>query len=184
MLRELMDIPDDYRVLFLQGGATLQFSMLPLNLATNRQMVDFIDTGSWSQKAIKDAQAYVQTNPGFIASDGYRSIPLPVTSDADYLHITWNNTLEGTTYTKAPQVGVPLVADFSSSILSEPIDIRQFDVIYAGAQKNLGSAGMTLVIIKDELLQRTPQSFGSYCVMRHMRIITRFTTHHQRIASI
>lgn len=164
LLRELMDIPDEYRVLFLQGGATLQFSMLPLNLATNRQMVDFIDTGSWSQKAIKDAQAYATTRIlASSASDGYRSIPVEaVTSDADYLHITWNNTLEGTTYTKAPQVGVPLVADFSSSILSEPIDIRQFDVVYAGAQKNLGSAGMTLVIIKDELLQRTPQSSGSY----------------------
>ncbi len=164
LLRELLQIPDNYRVLFLQGGATLQFSMLPLNLATAHQRVDFIDTGSWSQKAIQDAGAFVQTN--VIASseaDHYRSIPTgPIRSDADYLHITWNNTLEGTTFTNVPQVDVPLVADFSSSILSEPIDVSQFDVIYAGAQKNLGSAGMTLVIIKDDLLQRTPDRLGSY----------------------
>ncbi|OIN68069.1 phosphoserine transaminase [Exiguobacterium sp. KRL4] len=164
LLRELLEVPDDYHVLFLQGGATLQFSMLPLNLATNRHLIDFIDTGSWSQKAIQDAQAYATTRIiASSASDGYRSIPTePVTSDADYLHITWNNTLEGTTYTHVPQVNVPLVADFSSSILSEPIDISQFDLIYAGAQKNLGSAGMTLVIIKNDLLQRTPALLGSY----------------------
>lgn len=164
LLRELLQIPDHYHVLFLQGGATLQFSMLPLNLATNQQRVDFIDTGSWSQKAMQDAAAFVKT--GIVASsnaDNYRSIPAgPIYSDADYLHLTWNNTLEGTTFTDAPQVDVPLVADFSSSILSEPIDVSQFDVIYAGAQKNLGSAGMTLVIIKDELLQRTPDRLGSY----------------------
>lgn len=164
LLRELLQIPDHYHVLFLQGGATLQFSMLPLNLATNQQRIDFIDTGSWSQKAMQDAAAFVKT--GIVASsnaDNYRSIPAgPIYSDADYLHLTWNNTLEGTTFTDAPQVDVPLVADFSSSILSEPIDVSQFDVIYAGAQKNLGSAGMTLVIIKDELLQRTPDRLGSY----------------------
>ncbi|MGE6554777.1 3-phosphoserine/phosphohydroxythreonine transaminase [Exiguobacterium artemiae] len=164
LLRELLQIPDHYRVLFLQGGATLQFSMLPLNLAADRRHVDFIDTGSWSQKAMQDAQAFVKTN--IVASskeDSYRSIPTgPIRSEADYLHITWNNTLEGTTFTEVPHVDVPLVADFSSSILSEPIDVSQFDVIYAGAQKNLGSAGMTLVIIKDELLQRTPDRLGSY----------------------
>ncbi|WP_214851411.1 3-phosphoserine/phosphohydroxythreonine transaminase [Exiguobacterium sp. s193] len=163
LVRELLNVPDDYEILFLQGGATLQFSMLPMNLAQTKR-VDFIDTGGWSQKAIADAAPYASTR--IIASsqeDQYRSIPTgPFSSDADYLHVTWNNTLEGTTFREVPQVGVPLVADFSSSILSEPIDVSQFDVIYAGAQKNLGAAGMTLVIMKKNLLRRTPDALGSY----------------------
>lgn len=163
LVRELLEVPLDYDVLFLQGGATLQFSMLPLNLATTHR-VDFIDTGGWSQKAIADAAPYASTR--IIASsrdDHYRSIPAgPFTSDADYLHVTWNNTLEGTTFQEAPRVNVPLVADFSSSILSEPIDVNAFDVIYAGAQKNLGAAGMTLVIIKKSLVEQTPSALGSY----------------------
>ena len=163
-LRRLMSIPDTYSVLFLQGGATLQFSMLPQNLATRTGRIDFIDTGGWSIKAIADAEQYATVQVlASSANDGYRFIPDgPFTSSSDYLHITWNNTLEGTTYQTPPKVDVPLVADVSSSILSELIPIEAFDVLYAGAQKNLGVAGLTVVIIKNDLLDRVPDTIGAY----------------------
>ena len=163
-IRRLMSIPDSYSVLFLQGGASLQFSMLPQNLATQTGRIDFIDTGGWSKKALADAKRYAMVDVLASSADqGYRFIPDgPFSSTADYLHITWNNTLEGTTFPTVPRVGVPLVADISSSILSEPMTVEDFDVLYAGAQKNLGVAGMTVVIIKNDLLDRVPDTIGAY----------------------
>ncbi|WP_018949528.1 3-phosphoserine/phosphohydroxythreonine transaminase [Thioalkalivibrio sp. ALMg11] len=158
-LRKLMNIPENYSVLFLQGGATGQFAAIPMNLA-NGQGMDYIDTGAWSGKAIKEAQKYGPVN--IVASSqasGYDSIPDRASWNLDpnaaYVHYTPNETIGGVEFPDIPDVGdVPLVADMSSTILSRPIDVSKFGVIYAGAQKNIGPAGLTVVIVRNDLLER------------------------------
>ncbi|MEW5815915.1 MAG: 3-phosphoserine/phosphohydroxythreonine transaminase [Spirochaetota bacterium] len=156
LIRELMEIPVNYSVLFLQGGASTQFAMVPLNLFGKNGKADYIDTGHWSSKAIKEAKIFGRVNVAASSKDkNYSYIPdlPPLRKDTDYVHITTNNTIYGTRYTKLPETGlVPLVADMSSNILSEPYDVTKFGLIYAGAQKNLGPAGVTLVIIRKDLL--------------------------------
>lgn len=154
-LRDIMNIPDNYKVLFLQGGATLQFASIPMNLMKNGK-ADYMDTGSFANKAIKEAQKYGEVN--VVASskaDGYAYIPeAPAPSaDADYFYITSNNTIYGTRFNAFPETGdVPLVADMSSDILSREIDVTKFGLIYAGAQKNMGPAGLTVVIVREDLM--------------------------------
>jgi phosphoserine aminotransferase len=163
-IRALAGIPDNYKVLMLQGGATLQFSMVPLNLLGAGATADYIDTGSWADKAVKEAKKVGTVNvTGSTKADGYNRIPrqdeLKLTPGAAYVHITTNNTIEGTEWKAPPQVGdVPLVADASSDIFSGPIDVPKFGVIYAGAQKNLGPSGVTLVIIREDLIGKAPAS--------------------------
>lgn len=161
LLRDLLRIPSNYQVLFLQGGATLQFSMLPLNLATKSKKIDFINTGIWSKKAISEAEKFAEVH---IVASSFTGIPKLEGwhSDADYLHITTNNTIEGTRFTSIPDTNIPIVADMSSNILSEEIDVSQFGVIYAGAQKNIGPAGLTVVIIRNDLLERSPEDCPTY----------------------
>lgn len=157
-LRKLMDIPENYKVLFLQGGASLQFAMVPLNLMTGFKKADFIDTGVWSSKAIKEAKKFGNVN--VIASSKaatYSHIPEfsneQLDPEADYVYICQNNTIYGTKFSKLPETGnVPLVADLSSCILSEQIDVTKYGIIFAGAQKNLGPAGVTVVIIRKDLI--------------------------------
>jgi len=163
-LRELMGIPDDYAVLFLQGGATTQFALLPMNLAGQDQVVDYLVTGSWGKKAVKEAQALRTVN---VVADGagsnYTDVPPPsewqCTQGAAYFHYTPNETIGGVEIHEPPAVGdAPLVADMSSTILSRPIDVSCFGVIYAGAQKNIGPAGITVVIVRKDLLARDAQA--------------------------
>ena len=160
-LRELANVPSNYKVLMLQGGATLQFSMVPMNLLTPGATADYVDTGSWATKAAKEARKVGAVNvTGSTKADNYSRIPaqseLHLTPNGAYVHITTNNTIEGTEYRTPPDVGsVPLVADTSSDMLSGPMDVSRFALIYAGAQKNLGPSGVTLVIIREELLARS-----------------------------
>ena len=156
-LRSLLDIPANYKILFLQGGASLQFSAIPLNLLGAGQTADYIDTGIWSQKAIEEAQRFGQVNVAASSkANGYTAVPAQadwqLTPNAAYLHYTPNETIGGLQYDFIPQVDVPLVADYSSCILSEPLDVSKFGLIYAGAQKNIGPAGLTLVIVREDLL--------------------------------
>ncbi len=157
-LRELMQIPETYAVLFTQGGAWSQFSAVPLNLLGSSGKADYIDTGSWSVKAIGEAKRYGQIHVVASSQDRqYQYIPETNPSDfdpeADYLHITTNNTIYGTTFPALPKgVGAPLVADMSSNILSQHYQVEDFGLIYAGAQKNIGPSGLTVVIIQKELL--------------------------------
>ncbi len=159
-IRALANVPANYKILMLQGGATLQFSMVPMNLLAPGAVADYIDTGSWADKAIKEARKVGTVNvAGSTKADSYTRIPaqneLKLTSGAAYVHITSNNTIEGTEWTALPDVGaVPLVADTSSDIFSAPIDVARFGLIYAGAQKNLGPSGVTLVIVRDDLITR------------------------------
>lgn len=156
LLRELMEIPSNYQVLFLQGGASLQFSMVPLNLGKHKAA--YVDSGSWSKKAISEAQKITHLEVEVVASSeeqGFKQVPeIPVIAqDFDYLHITTNNTIEGTTFFTAPDTGkVPLIADMSSNILSSHYQVSDFGLIYAGAQKNIGPAGLTIVIIREDLI--------------------------------
>lgn len=156
-LRRLMQIPNHYRVLFLQGGASLQFSAIPLNLLKNGQVADYVDTGIWSAKAIEEGKRFGQVN--VVASsraDKYRTVPDPATwqrsSQAAYLHYTPNETIGGLQFDFIPESDVPLVADASSCILSAPLDVNRFGLIYAGAQKNIGPAGLTIVIVREDLM--------------------------------
>jgi phosphoserine aminotransferase len=159
-LRTLMAIPDNHRVLFLQGGATLQFAMVPINLRRAGAGVDYLDTGQWSKKAIDEARKSGPVN--IVASSAqskYTCIPLRASwqcdPDAAYLHYTSNETIGGVQFHHVPDTGdVPLVCDMSSDILSRPIDVSRFGLIYAGAQKNIGPAGLTVVIVRDDLLGR------------------------------
>jgi len=155
-LRRLMHIPDNYTVLFLQGGASQQFAMVPMNLMTKNKKVDFIHTGNWSKKAMGEAKLFGQVNIVASSEDkNFSYIPKQYTlsPDADYVHITSNNTIEGTVFKQYPDTGnIPLVADMSSHILSEEIDVTKFGLIYAGAQKNLGPSGVTVVIIRNDLI--------------------------------
>src|ERR687898_2820423 len=163
-LRALGHVPANYKVLFLQGGASLQFSMVPLNLLTPGATADYIVTGGWAQKAVKEAQRVGTVNiAGTTESENFARIPrqdeLKLTPNAAYVHMTTNNTLFGTEWAREPNVGdVPLVADTSSDMFSRPIDISKYGLIYAGAQKNLGPSGVTLVIIREDLLARSSKS--------------------------
>ncbi|MFV0606827.1 MAG: 3-phosphoserine/phosphohydroxythreonine transaminase [Niabella sp.] len=156
-LRQLMNIPSNYKVLFLQGGASMQFAMVPLNLMNKNKKADYVNTGVWSKKAIKEAARYGTVNVIASSEDKtFSYIPkldaATFTKDADYFHITSNNTIYGTRYTTLPETGdVPLVCDMSSDILSKPYDVPKFGLIYAGAQKNLGPAGVAIVIIREDL---------------------------------
>ena len=158
LLRELMEIPENYEILFLQGGASSQFAMVPLNLMTRSGKADFVITGQWANKAYKEAARYGQANVVASSADKTYSYipkldPSTFTKDADYFHICLNNTIYGTKYHTLPDTGdVPLVADISSCILSEPLDVSKFGLLYAGAQKNLAPAGVTIVIIRKDLI--------------------------------
>ncbi len=157
-LRKLMNIPQNYRILFLQGGASSQFAMVPLNLMSRTGKADFINTGTWSKKAISEAKRYGTANVVASSEDkNFCCIPKVAKEKFDpgasYVHITTNNTIEGTKYSVLPDTGsVPLVADASSNILSETTDITKFGLMYAGAQKNIGPAGVTVVIIREDLI--------------------------------
>lgn len=163
-LRSLGNVPSSHRVLFLQGGASLQFSMVPMNLLDSGRTADYIVTGGWAQKAVKEAQRVGTVNiAASTESENFTRIPrqdeLTLTSDAAYVHFTTNNTLVGTEWKTEPDVGdVPLVADTSSDMFSRPIDVSKYGLIYAGAQKNLGPSGVTLVIVREDLLARSPKS--------------------------
>ena len=157
-LRDIMEIPDNYKVLFLQGGGTLQFSMIPLNLLRNSMKANYAITGTWAKKAYKEACKFGDIN--VIASseeDTFTWVPKfgkdQVRPDADYVYITTNNTIYGTAYNYIPKIGdIPLVADMSSNILSEPVDVSKFGMIWAGAQKNIAPAGVTIVIVREDLI--------------------------------
>ena len=158
-LRELLAVPANYRILFLQGGATGQFAGIPLNLAPADAVADYINTGQWSKKAIAEARRYCKVNVAADAGGKYCTVPpqsaLSLTPGAAYLHYTPNETIGGVEFSYVPQSGeVPLVADFSSTILSRPIDVSKFGLIYAGAQKNIGPSGLVVVIVRDDLLGR------------------------------
>ena len=169
-LRQLMGIPNNYKVLFMQGGATAQFALLPMNLLGTKTRADYIDTGIWSAKAMAAMVPYGEASEvASSASGGYLKVPtqadLKLNKDAAYLHYCPNETIGGLAFDYVPKTGaVPLVADMSSTILSEPIDVTQFGVIYAGAQKNIGPAGLTLVVIREDLLgsawATTPNPFN------------------------
>jgi phosphoserine aminotransferase len=165
LLRDIMSIPDEYAVLFLQGGASTQFAMVPLNLLNRNGRAVYIDTGNWSKKAISEAKRYGEVV--VLASSeysGYTTIPDidmgSCPSDADYFHITTNNTIYGTRFTVIPDPGpsIPLVADMSSNILSQRYDVTRFGLIYAGAQKNIGPAGLTIVILRRDLIGRAREA--------------------------
>lgn len=157
-LRALMKIPDNYKVLFLQGGASSQFAMVPINLLRGKTGADYVWTGAWGKKAIAEAKRYCSVN--VVASseaDGFNSVPDPsgwqLDKNAAYIHYTPNETIGGVEFHWIPDVGnVPLVADMSSTILSRPVDVSRYGVIYAGAQKNIGPAGLTVVIVRDDLI--------------------------------
>jgi phosphoserine aminotransferase len=163
-IRQLADVPGNYKVLFLQGGASLQFSMMPMNLLTERGKADHIVTGYFAKMALNEARKVGQINVAS-STEAQEFVRVPYQEEldldpkADYVHITSNNTIYGTEWKSEPEVGeVPLVADTSSNMFSKPIDVSKYGLIYAGAQKNLGVAGVTVVIIREDLLSRSPQS--------------------------
>ncbi len=159
LLRELMEIPDNYKVLFLQGGASSQFAMIPMNLMTKNGKADFVITGQWATKAQKEAARYGEAN--ILASSKDKTFsyipdldPSTFSKDADYFHICYNNTIYGTKFKTLPNTkGKPLVADVSSCFLSEPVDVTKYGVIYGGVQKNIGPAGVVIVIIREDLIR-------------------------------
>ena len=167
-LRDIMKIPDNYKVLFMQGGATLQFSAIPLNLGVGSKKADYTITGSWSKKALKEASKYLDAKAVASSEESVFSYIPKVAkddfrSDADYVHITYNNTIYGTHYVDEPDTGdIPLVADMSSCILSEAVDVSKFALIYAGAQKNIGPAGTTIVIIREDFLGKAAADVPTY----------------------
>lgn len=170
LLREVMRIPDGYKVLFLQGGASSQFAMVPMNLMNGSRKADYVLTGQWATKAYKEAARYGEAR--VVASSKEQNFtcipkldPATFTKDADYFHICMNNTIYGTKFHQLPETGnVPLVADISSCVLSEPIDVNKFALLYAGAQKNMAPAGLTVVIIREDMIGRamdiTPTMFN------------------------
>ena len=169
-LREVMGIPDNYKILFMQGGASSQFAMIPMNLLRGKRCADYINTGDWSQKAIAEAQRYCDVNIAASTEEGgFTTAPsqeqLNLTPDAAYMHYILNETIRGVEFDYIPDTGnVPLVADMSSNILSRPVDVSKFSMIYAGAQKNIGPAGLTVVIIREDMLGEvmdcTPSMFN------------------------
>jgi len=170
LLREIMNIPENYKVLFLQGGASSQFAMVPLNLMTGSGKADYIVTGQWAKKAFKEAARYGDAKAVASSEDKTFSYIPKLTKDdfrpdADYVHICMNNTIYGTVYHELPDTGdLPLVADISSCVLSKPIDVQKFGVLYAGAQKNMAPSGVTVVIIREDLIGKamdiTPTMFN------------------------
>jgi phosphoserine aminotransferase len=162
-IRRLLGISDDYAVLFLQGGASLQFAMIPMNLRRPGKSADYVDTGSWASKAIKEAKLTGAAKVLWSGkADSYSRIPkaeeLKISPDAEYLHICSNETIGGIRWAQFPETKVPLIADMSSEIFSRPIDVDKFGMIYAGAQKNLGPSGLAVVIIRKDLVERTSGS--------------------------
>ena len=158
-LRELLGVPANYKMLFLQGGATAQFAAIPMNLAAPGATADYVNTGAWSKKAIGEAKRYCKVNVAADAGGNYSEVPTEAgwkrTPGAAYLHYTPNETIGGVEFPFVPEAGdVPLVADMSSTILSRPIDVSRYGVIYAGAQKNIGPAGLVVVIVREDLLGR------------------------------
>jgi len=160
-IRKIMGVPENYDVVYIQGGASLQFAMIPMNLAIPGKPMEFADTGTWSSKAMKEAALFGEVKA--IASskaDKYTYIPdvdgMKPSADASFFHITSNNTIYGTQYRKFPESPCPLIADMSSDIMSRKVDVSKFGLIYAGAQKNLGPSGMAVVIIRKDLVSRTP----------------------------
>ena len=160
-LRELMGVPENYKVLFLQGGATSQFAMVPINLLRGKSSAAYVQTGLWSEKAVAEAKRFCEVKiAGSSKADNYLAIPDQATwavdPDAAYLHYTSNETIGGVEFHDVPDAGgLPLVCDMSSNILSRPIDVSRFAVLYAGAQKNLGPAGITVVVVREDLLGQT-----------------------------
>ena len=172
-IRSLLGLPDEYAVLFLQGGASMQFAMVPMNLLGEGQSADYVNSGAWASKAIKEAKLLGKVN---VIADTAKDIPtrlpapgsLKFTPGAAYLHLTSNETIAGTQWKTFPKTGAPIVADMSSDFLSRPFDIKPFGLIYAGAQKNLGPAGVTLVIVRKDLAER---------VSEKVPVIFRYKTH-------
>lgn len=163
-LKQLLDIPENYQILFLQGGATLQFSMIPINFLGSDETADYIVTGAWGKKAVKEAKREGIVEAIYDSeSSGFKSVPnteeLNFTKNAKYVHYTSNETIEGVEFKSDLDAGgIPLICDMSSNILSKPIDIQKYALIYAGAQKNIGPSGVTLVIIRDDMLERVPEN--------------------------
>ncbi len=163
-LRDLLKIPSNYHVLFLQGGASLQFSMVPMNFLPADASADYVITGSWGKKALKEAKKVGAVNVAATMADGgFTRVPsrdeMSLSPHAAYVHITSNETIEGVQWKREPNVGdIPLVVDSSSDILSRELDVNKYALIYAGAQKNMGPSGVTLVIVRDDLLQRIPEN--------------------------
>ncbi len=165
--RELLNVPEDYAVLFLPGGASQQFAMVPLNLLTPGASADYVHTGSWAGKAIKEAQVVGKVNVIWDGKDqNYMVQPdiktLSFTKDAAYVHITSNETIGGMRFSEFPKTDAPLVADMSSDIMSRPLDIKQFGIVYAGMQKNLGPSGNALVILRKDLAERCPDTVNYF----------------------
>ena len=166
-MRDLLKIPNNYHILFLQGGASLQFSMVPMNLLPSDGSADYIITGSWGKKALKEAKKAGAVNVAATMADGgFTRVPsrdeISLNPHAAYVHITSNETIEGVQWKREPNVGdVPLVSDASSDILSRPIDVEKYGIIYAGAQKNMGPSGLTVVILREDLLQRVPEGLAT-----------------------
>jgi len=166
-LRELLTVPDNYHILFLQGGASLQFSMVPMNFLPPDGSADYVLTGSWGKKALKEAKKVGAVNVAATMADGgFTRVPsrdeISLSPHAAYVHITSNETIEGVQWKREPNVGdVPIVADMSSDILSRAIDVSKYGLIYAGAQKNMGPSGVTVVILRDDLLQRIPENLAT-----------------------
>lgn len=174
LLKKLYAIPENYEVLFLQGGASLQFTMVPMNFLTTEQKASYVLSGSWSEKAFKEAKLFgTPVEAASTKENQYRNIPaledIQFNEDDAYVHITSNNTIYGTQWKNFPSTGnVPLVADMSSDILSKPVDIEKFGIIYAGAQKNLGPSGVTVVIIRKDLLEKANKNIPT---------MLKYTTH-------
>ncbi len=157
LVRELMNVPDNYKVMFLQGGGSSQFTMIPMNLGNKNKKCDIVITGQWAKKAAQEAKRYITVNEIASSADKtFSYIPkldkATFSKDADYFYICMNNTIYGTKYNQLPETDVPLVADISSNIMSEVMDVSKFGLLFAGAQKNLGPAGVTLVIVREDLL--------------------------------
>lgn len=167
-MKELLGIPDNYTVMFLQGGATLQFAMVPLNILPEGKSADYINTGTWSTKAIEEAQKLGKTVKVIASSEDKEFTYIPknfsISPDAAYLHITSNNTIRGTEWQSFPETGkVDLVCDMSSDFCSRPVDVKKFALIYAGAQKNVGPAGATVVIMRNDLIEKSPKNIPTMC---------------------
>ena len=196
LVRELLAVPDNYKILFLQGGASSQFFMIPMNLLGNGKKATYLNTGVWSKKAIKEARLFGDIDVAYSSEDvSFNRVPrddeYTVDPDSEYLYLVSNNTIYGTQFQEFPATEKMLVCDMSSDILSRPLDIEKFGIIFAGAQKNMGPAGVTVVIIRDDLLElagdnvptmlrykthadkdsmfNTPPTFAIYCVGRVMR---------------
>jgi phosphoserine aminotransferase len=163
LLRELMSIPDNYKVLFLQGGASTQFAMVPMNLLQPGKSATYLNTGTWSKKAIKEAKLFGNIDVAYSSEDTlFDKVPLPdeyeATTNAEYLYFVSNNTIYGTQFHQFPETDTDLVCDMSSDILARTVDVSRFGIIFAGAQKNMGPAGCTVVIIREDLLNNAPDS--------------------------